>query len=70
MHGTVIQIYSSLKFSEIGSIKGHDMGKIKQLSFSHDDHYLLCCSMAGIIRVWNSNTLTLICEITTKGKEI
>jgi cilia- and flagella-associated protein 57 len=70
VHGTVIQIYSSLKFSEIGSIKGHDMGKIKQLSFSRDDHYLLCCSMAGIIRVWNSNTLTLICEITTKGKEI
>lgn len=68
VHGTVIQVYSSLKFSEIGSIKGHDMGKIRQLCFSRDDHYLLCCSMAGIIRVWNSNTLTLISEITTKGK--
>ena len=67
VHGTVIQIYSSLKLNEIGSIKAHEMGKIKQLCFSHDDHYLMCCSMAGTMRVWNTNTLSTICEITTKG---
>lgn len=67
IHGTIIQVYSSVKYNEIGSIKSQDMGKIKQLRFSQDDHYLLCCSMAGIIRIWNSQSLNLITEITTKG---
>ncbi|RMZ94887.1 Cilia- and flagella-associated 57, partial [Brachionus plicatilis] len=67
IHGTIIQVFSSVKFNEIGSIKSQDMGKIKQLRFSNDDHYLLCCSMAGIIRIWNSQSLNLITEITTKG---
>ena len=67
IHGTIIQVYSSVRFNEIGSIKSQDMGKIKQLRFSKDDHYLLCCSMAGIIRIWNSQSLNLITEITTKG---
>ncbi len=67
VHGTVVQIYSSLNFKELGSIKTQEMGKIKQLRFSKDDHYLICCSMAGIIRIWNAQTTHVISEIITKG---
>ena len=67
VHGTVIQIFSSIKFNEIGSIKSQEMGKVKQLIFSQDDHYLMCCSMAGIVKIWNSTSLVPVFEIITKG---
>jgi WD40 repeat protein len=67
LHGTIIQIYSSVEFDEICSIKTQEMGKIRQLKFSLNDNYLFSCSMAGIIRIWNPYTQTQITEIMTKG---
>ena len=67
LHGTVIQIYSSIELEEIGSIKTQEMGKIRQLRFSPNDNYLFSCSMAGIIRIWNPYTQTQLTEILTTG---
>ncbi len=67
VHGTVVQVYSTVTHKEIRSVKTQDMGKIKQLKVSKDDHYLMCCSMAGIARVWDMTSLALVTEIVTKG---
>jgi cilia- and flagella-associated protein 57 len=67
VQGTVVQIYLSYKFSEIGAIKTQEMGKIKQLKFTDNDNYLVCCSIAGIIRIWNCCNLSVVHEIITKG---
>lgn len=67
VQGTIVQIYSSLDFIELGSIKTQEMGKIKQLRFTSNDNYLICCSMAGMIKIWHTNTLNLSNEIISKG---
>jgi WD40 repeat protein len=67
VHGTVVQVYSTLAHKEIRSVKTQDMGKIKQLVLSKNDHYLMCCSMAGIVRIWDMTSLVLVTEIVTKG---
>ncbi len=67
VHGTVVQIYSSVRYVEMGAIKAQEMGKIKQLKFTRNDNYLIACSMAGIVKIWNCYDLTLAHEIITKG---
>jgi hypothetical protein len=67
VHGTVVQIYTTLTSQEPQSIKTQDMGKIKQLSLTKDDRYLICCSMTGIVRIWDTQTLTVVSELITKG---
>lgn len=35
--------------------------------FSRDDSLLICCSVAGIIRIWNSRTFRVVSELITRG---
>ena len=67
VHGTVVQIYSSLRYVELGAIKTQEMGKIKQLKFTRNDSHLIGCSMAGIVKIWSCSDFTLAHEIITKG---
>ena len=67
IHGSVIQIFSTLNYLELATIKARQVSKIKKLQFTKYDRYLIAGSMAGIVTLWDLRTFTPIHEILNKG---
>jgi hypothetical protein len=67
IHGSVIQIFSTLSYLELATIKAKQVSKIRKLQFTKYDRYLVAGSMAGIVTLWDLRTFTPIHEILNKG---
>eukprot|EP00055_Hartaetosiga_balthica_P003769 m.8941 g.8941 ORF g.8941 m.8941 type:complete len:1202 (-) comp3312_c0_seq1:127-3732(-) len=50
--GNVIQIYSTWSFQNVGSLKGHS-GRIRSITWSHDDTLIVSCGMDGAVYEWS-----------------
>ncbi len=67
IHGTVIQIFSTVSYAETTTIKPKQVGKIKKLQFTKYDRYLICCSMTGLITILDMRSFAPVYEIVNKG---
>ena len=67
IHGSIIQIFSTLSYQEVANIKAKQVSKVKKIQFTKYDRYLICCSMAGVVTMWDLRTFTPIHEILNKG---
>ncbi|KAL7750132.1 hypothetical protein RI367_004304 [Sorochytrium milnesiophthora] len=52
VHGSIIQIYNTWTFENVGNLKGHN-GKVRSLAWSQDDSKLVSAGMDGAIYEWN-----------------
>nr|XP_023027258.1 cilia- and flagella-associated protein 57-like [Leptinotarsa decemlineata] len=59
-NGNIIQVFSTINFEQMYILKGHN-GKIRGMSWSHDDSILATCGSEGAVYGWDvikSNRLT------------
>jgi hypothetical protein len=52
INGNLIQLYNTWTFENIANLKGHN-GKIKSLSWSKNDSYLISCGSDGAVYGWS-----------------
>ncbi|KAL1494188.1 hypothetical protein ABEB36_009827 [Hypothenemus hampei] len=62
-NGNIIQVYSSIFFDLMYTLKGHN-GKISCMSWSKDDRLLATCGSEGAVYVWD------VCEATRLSETI
>ena len=60
-----IGIYSSVDFSNIGNLVGHD-GKVTSITWSKDDQFLVSCADDGSLYQWDVAEGKRIHEIVMK----
>jgi WD40 repeat protein len=55
VHGNIIQVYSTMTFENVSSLKGHN-GKVRSVIWSADDSKIVSCGMDGAIYEWETMT--------------
>ena len=66
MVGVTIQIYNAWTLDCVESLKGHN-GKIRSLTWSKDDTFLVSCGTDGAVYCWSMDTLKRENENIIKG---
>lgn len=66
VNGNIIQVYSTITFEHMFNLKGHN-GKVRGISWCHDDHKMSSCGSEGSVYEWQISTTRRISETIIKS---